>query len=97
MRTFLPANQDHVERNGFGQWMSVPPLTEESIQNGILFESSIHQLFDLYLVCFNPDVRMSLWLLRLEFLDQIRVSGLDIVKASGRRIIGSRARLMRIN
>jgi hypothetical protein len=47
----------------YGRWISTPPDGEEirggkinSVQNGLLLDSAIHQLFDMYFISINPDV-----------------------------------------
>jgi len=47
----------------YGRWILTPPGGEEirggkinSVQNGLLLDNSIHQLFDMYFISINPDV-----------------------------------------
>jgi HNH endonuclease len=47
----------------FGRWIKSPSNGEEikgdkinSVQNGLLLRSDIHQLFDMYFLSINPDV-----------------------------------------
>lgn len=47
----------------YGRWIITPPNGEEiqggkinSVQNGLLLNSSVHQHFDTYMVSINPDV-----------------------------------------
>jgi hypothetical protein len=49
--------------HNYGRWIESPSKGEEirggkinSVQNGLLLRSDIHQLFDLYFVSINPDV-----------------------------------------
>jgi hypothetical protein len=45
--------------NNFGRWISLPPPTGgtiNSVQNGLLLDAGIHQLFDSYVFSINPDV-----------------------------------------
>jgi hypothetical protein len=49
---------------GFGRWISIAPEKESagtinSVQNGMLLKSDLHQLFDNYAFSVNPDVRIS--------------------------------------
>lgn len=48
---------------GYGRWIGSPPNGEKikggkinSVQNGLLLRTDIHQRFDMYLVSINPDV-----------------------------------------
>jgi hypothetical protein len=47
----------------YGRWIKSPPNEDEiqggkinSVQNGLLLRSDIHQLFDMYCFSINPDV-----------------------------------------
>ena len=60
---FPLAYEGHWNDNSYGHWITIPPEnggTINSVQNGLLLRSDIHQLFDSYVVSVNPDVRMSL-------------------------------------
>lgn len=56
---FPLAYEDHWRNNGYDRWITVP-LTSggsiNSVQNGLLLDSAIHQLFDSYSFSINPDV-----------------------------------------
>jgi hypothetical protein len=59
---FPLAYEGHWNDNGYSRWITIPPEnggTINSVQNGLLLRSDIHQLFDSYIVSVNPDVRMS--------------------------------------
>jgi hypothetical protein len=50
--------------SGLSRWISIPPETEaagtiNSVQNGMLLKSDLHQLFDNYAFSINPDVCIS--------------------------------------
>ncbi|KAG0642746.1 hypothetical protein HOY80DRAFT_1102879 [Tuber brumale] len=52
--------QKHWNDNNFARWISIPPARESdgtinSVQNGILLESTMHCLFDSYKPSINPD------------------------------------------
>ena len=56
---FPLAYEGHWKQHGFGSWISIPPATGgtiNSVQNGLLLRSDIHQLFDSYGFSINPDV-----------------------------------------
>ena len=60
---FPLAFEGHWKEYNYGRWITSPSNGEEikggkinSVQNGILLESAIHQLFDMYFVSINPDV-----------------------------------------
>jgi hypothetical protein len=49
-----------IEHN-YGRWITISPETGgsiNSVQNGLLLRSDIHQLFNNYAFSINPDVRM---------------------------------------
>ncbi|KAH8654977.1 HNH endonuclease-domain-containing protein [Tricladium varicosporioides] len=59
---FPLAYENHWIEHNYGHWISTPPNGEEieggkinSVQNGILLRSDIHQLFDFYDISINPD------------------------------------------
>lgn len=54
----LAYEQDWNNQN-FGRWITLPATqggTINSVQNGLLLQSNIHQLFDTYFFSINPDV-----------------------------------------
>lgn len=54
----LAYNAQWMEQN-FSRWITMPSTNGESInsvQNGLLLRSDIHQLFDSYMISINPDV-----------------------------------------
>jgi hypothetical protein len=56
---FPLAYENHWIANNYGRWITIPPETGgtiNSIQNGLLLESGIHQLLDSYHFSINPDV-----------------------------------------
>ena len=62
---FPLAYEGHWKDNDYRHWITIPAATESagtinSVQNGMLLESAIHQLFDGYDFSINPDVCMSL-------------------------------------
>src|SRR2546423_13635425 len=59
---FPLAYQGHWDQNHFSRWITLPSATGgpiNSVQNGLLLRSDIHQQFDSYLVSINPDVCIS--------------------------------------
>ena len=58
------AFQSHWVAQNFTRWITIPATGTgpaiNSVQNGLLLNSGIHQLFDSYLVSINPDVRACL-------------------------------------
>jgi hypothetical protein len=57
----LAYEQDWISNN-FGRWVSIHPEHGgdiNSVQNGLLLRSDIHQLFDMYDFSINPDVCVS--------------------------------------
>jgi predicted restriction endonuclease len=58
---FPLAYEEHWRNNNFARWISIPPITGgtiNSIQNGMLLRSDIHELFDSFAFSINPDVRI---------------------------------------
>jgi HNH endonuclease len=56
---FPPAYERHWTDYNYGRWISIIPDTGgciNSVQNGLLLRSDIHQLFDSYDFSINPDV-----------------------------------------
>jgi len=56
---FPLAYESYWIQQNFGRWISIHPRTGgsiNSVQNGILLDSTIHSLFDNYDVSINPDV-----------------------------------------
>jgi hypothetical protein len=56
---FPLAYESHWTQYDFNRWITIPspkggPIN--SVQNGLLLKSDIHQLFDSYQVSINPDV-----------------------------------------
>jgi hypothetical protein len=46
-------------RNGYDRWITIPSAKGDninSVQNGMLLNSAIHQQFDSYCFSINPDV-----------------------------------------
>lgn len=61
---FPLAHEDHWINHNYDRWITKPPAkggSINSIQNGLLLRSDIHQLFDSYTVSINPDVYKSLF------------------------------------
>jgi hypothetical protein len=60
---FPLAYEGYWNDHNFDRWITIPPAgrggTINSIQNGLLFRSDIHQFFDGYAFSINPDVRVS--------------------------------------
>jgi len=57
---FPLAYEGHWNDNGYGRWITIPPENDKggsinSVQNGLLLRSDIHQLFDGYDLSINPD------------------------------------------
>jgi len=55
---FPLAYERHWQNYNYGRWMTIPAATGSSIdsmQNGMLLRSDIHQLFDAYDFSINPD------------------------------------------
>lgn len=58
-RIFPLAYEEHWRNNDFARWISSLPIAGASInsvQNGLLLRSNIHDLFDSYEISINPDV-----------------------------------------
>ena len=58
---FPLAYEGHWQSQNFGRWItqeSEKGGTINSVQNGLLLSSEVHQLFDAYSLSINPDVRM---------------------------------------
>lgn len=56
---FPLAYQGHWNQHNFARWITIPPAngdTINSVQNGLLLRSDIHELFDDYDISINPDV-----------------------------------------
>jgi hypothetical protein len=56
---FPLAYEEHWRNNNFARWISIPPIAGgsiNSIQNGILLNCTIHQLFNSFAFSINPDV-----------------------------------------
>ena len=56
---FPVAYEGHWNDNGYSRWITIQPKSGgaiNSVQNGILLNSAIHQLFDHYHLSINPDV-----------------------------------------
>ncbi|KAF8416262.1 hypothetical protein EV426DRAFT_627516 [Tirmania nivea] len=56
---FPSAYEGYWKEYNFGHWISIHPSTGgsiNSVQNGLLLDSTIHVLFDTYDVSINPDV-----------------------------------------
>ena len=56
---FPPAYQRHWAEHNYGRCITIQPESGgsiNSVQNGILLEATLHQLFESYIVSINPDV-----------------------------------------
>jgi HNH endonuclease len=56
---FPLAYEGHWAEQGYSRWITIPPESGgmiNSVQNGLLLRSDIHQLFDSYNLSINPDV-----------------------------------------
>lgn len=56
---FPLAYEQYWTNYNYGRWISIIPDrggTINSVQNGLLLRSDIHQRFDLYMFSINPDV-----------------------------------------
>jgi HNH endonuclease len=56
---FPLAYEQYWKLHNYGRWISITPDVGgsiNSVQNGLLLESGIHQLFDMYRFSINPDV-----------------------------------------
>ncbi len=63
---FPQAFEELWKEYNFGRWIKSPSSNGEeikgeinSVQNGLLLRSDIHQLFDMYFLSINPDVCIS--------------------------------------
>lgn len=59
---FPLAYEDHWNNNEYDRWITIRPEkggTINSVQNGLLLRSHIHQLFESYDFSINPDVSIS--------------------------------------
>lgn len=57
---FPLAYEQYWIESGYGRWITTDPPQGgkiNSVQNGILLRSDLHQLFDQYAFSINPDVR----------------------------------------
>jgi len=58
---FPLAHLGYWQEQNFSRWIMIPPAKGEtinSVQNGLLLRSDLHQLFDMYDLSINPDVCM---------------------------------------
>jgi hypothetical protein len=58
---FPLAHEGHWQEYNFDRWITIPPAkggSINSVQNGLLLRSDLHQLFDTYDLSVNPDVCM---------------------------------------
>jgi hypothetical protein len=60
---FPTAYEGYWKDHGYDHWITIPPKNDKggtinSVQNGMLLESAVHQLFDQYILSINPDVRI---------------------------------------
>lgn len=58
---FPLAYEGHWIDHDYGRWITIEPAKGgriNSVQNGLLLASDIHQLFDAYDISINPDVRL---------------------------------------
>jgi hypothetical protein len=58
---FPIAYEGYWNDHSYDRWITIPPTngrggTIDSVQNGMLLESAVHQLFDQYILSINPDV-----------------------------------------
>ncbi len=75
---FPIAYEGHWTDYGYSRWITIRPGSGEtinSVQNGILLNSVIHQLFDCYNLSINPDV----WILCVLIEDRAANSYLRII------------------
>ncbi|KAF1808140.1 hypothetical protein P152DRAFT_469182 [Eremomyces bilateralis CBS 781.70] len=57
---FPVAYEDHWKDHGYEHWITIQPDNGgaiNSVQNGLLLDSAVHQLFDNYILSINPDKR----------------------------------------
>lgn len=55
---FPLAYEEYWENNNFAHWITIPSIaggTINSVQNGMLLNSAMHQLFDMFEFSINPD------------------------------------------
>lgn len=58
-------------KNNFSRWITISPSRGgaiNSVQNGLLLQSTVHQLFDAFIISINPDVSFLLLLFQASFL-----------------------------
>ena len=56
---FPLAYEGHWNQHNYGRWITIEPDTGgsiNSVQNGLLLDTAIHDLFDGYDISVNPDV-----------------------------------------
>ena len=56
---FPLAYEGHFNLHNLGRWITIPASDGgaiNSVQNGILLRTDIHQLFDSFAIAINPDV-----------------------------------------
>lgn len=56
---FPLAYEEYWNQQNFSRWITIPATQGgaiNSVQNGLLLQSSVHQLFDIYSFSINPDV-----------------------------------------
>lgn len=56
---FPLSHEHHWQEHNYGRWITLPPSaggTINSVQNGLLLQSTLHQLFDNLFFSINPDV-----------------------------------------
>jgi hypothetical protein len=84
---FPLAYENHWISNDFSRWITMPSATGtliNTVRNGILLRSDIHQLFDSYLVSINPDVYIP-----SSFRVTVANSGFRIItRSSALRVMG---------
>ncbi|KAF1815295.1 hypothetical protein P152DRAFT_455016 [Eremomyces bilateralis CBS 781.70] len=55
---FPLAHEGHWINHSYGRWITIQPAkggSINSVQNGLLLDSAVHQLFDAYAISINPD------------------------------------------
>ena len=53
--------EEHWIQHGYGWWITIQPDiggSINSVQNGLLLDNTIHNLFDNYDISINPDIRL---------------------------------------
>jgi HNH endonuclease len=58
---FPLAYEGHWIDHNYDRWITIQSAkggSINSVQNGLLLKSDIHQLFDAYAIAINPDVRL---------------------------------------